>query len=107
MNNTYIKVLTIILRALFVWISGFLVSHLTKTGWNVANDIIMALGGPEAIIAAAVAFLGALGWGVWIKLQDHVLLKQAMKMKGGATIAQVKSAAPNAFTALSKPNINA
>lgn len=105
MNNAYTQILTTLVRVLFMWLMGMLYSHLSPTGWNMANNIIMKLGGQDALILAVVGFLGTAGVSIWVKLKSHVELQTALTLPKGATVEDVKVNSPPAITALANPTI--
>ena len=103
MNNTYLQIVTTLVRVAFMWLMGALASHLSPTAYNVANDIITKLGGQDAVILGIAGTLATAGLSVYLKLKSKVHLDTALKLPEGATVADVKKASPPVTDALLNP----
>lgn len=103
MNNTYTQILTTLVRVFVVWLMGALASHLSKPAYNLVNNIIIQIGGTDALVLAIVGLLGTAGWGIWTRLQTKVHLDTALILPPGSNTQDVKNASPNPLSALIDP----
>lgn len=106
MNNTYIEIVKLVVRFVVAWLMGALASHLSPTTWTLVNDIILKLGGTEAVILYITGTLASLGLAIWLRLKSQVHLRTALELPKGATVQDVKTQSPSPLEALKKPNPN-
>jgi hypothetical protein len=104
MNNVYVSIIGRIVLALVMWLMGVLASHLSKPAWNTANDIIMLLGGPQALALSITGTVASLGLVVWLRLKSKVHLDKALELPEGSTVEDVKKTSPSAMSALKNPS---
>lgn len=99
------NILTPILRVLFASLMGALAAHLTPQVWTLVNDIILQIGGTEALVTSIVGLLAAALLSVWLKVTSKIHLRTALLLPKGATIQDVKNNSPSVTAAILNPQL--
>ena len=105
-DNIYLKLVTMLVRIFFVWLSGAMVSHLSPKVYTVVNDTITQFGGMEVLIGSVASTIGVTGLAIWLRLKTRLRLVTAMELPASATMSDVKEAADNksVIQVLKNPN---
>lgn len=91
MNNIYITIITTLIRLACLWLSGAALSHLSPAAYNLVNDAIQKLGGPELLVTSVAGTLGMVGLSVWLKMKSRLHLDIALGLPKGSTASEVKN----------------
>ena len=103
MNNTYLTIISTLVRIALLWLMGALASHLSPTTYNLVNDLITKLGGTDMIVVSVSGTVGLSLLAVWFKLKSKIHLETALNLPKGSTTADVANAAPSVMNALTSP----
>lgn len=101
----YNKIIYTLIRIAITWLMGALASHLSKPVWTLVNDVIIQIGGPEALVVAiggtAVVALATL----WTRISAHLHFITALRLPKNATVADAKLNSPGVIKSLIAPPI--
>lgn len=97
------KILTTIVRIGVTWVMGALMSHLSPAVWSFVNDIIIQIGGTEALVLGITGTLAVALVSLWTRISSYLHLVTAMRLPKGASLADVHLNSPGVMQALVSP----